>query len=524
MQDKNYTNIRTLNLETSSFKSSLKSFTQENRIFTSGLTIESNLYLKNYDCLVLDIEHPESMEVLKNIKEISEETYTIVCGNEPEKITKALSLGADSILLNPEDEKECERTLHKASAYLNMQEVFNDTYYLDNLTSCPNLCALQNKITLANTNAILKLSLGNFKVYQIYYGVDVTNKILIEFGNAIRLNLPGNAELFRSCEDEFSILLKNPSPSQEDILSKQLKAFFDLTPIEVDGFLLKIKADIGVANGTKLLQKVDIALLEAKEGYSIVHYNEDSIFIKEQSNHIRWVKVIQDALNEDRIEVYYQPIMNNKDNSITKYESLCRIIDEDGTVHMPNNFLPAASIAGRMCDISKVVIDKSFKYFKGKSHSFSINVTREDFLAEYLVDYISYKCDIYNIKPERIYIEVLENISTESANGFLTQILKLRELGCNISIDDFGVDNSNFARMMQIKADVIKIDGHFIQQLLHDENARIIVENIIDFSRKLGSSTVAEYVDSKELQNLVQEMGITYSQGFYIGKPKSEVL
>ncbi len=515
--------MRILYLQSSTHDSILEHFIKDIKIYTSGTTIASILHLKNYDCLVLDMKQPESMEVLENLKHFIPERYVICCSSDASIIKQCLAFGADSILLDPLDAKACERTLYKAASYLNMQEIFDDTYYIDKLTSRENIYALQENIEFNHDNALLKVSLHSFKAFQIYYGIDITNKVLIEFGNAIEINLPVNARIYRTNEDEFSILLKNPSPSQEKILSAQIKSFFEQTPIEVDGFLLKIHTSIGIATGKDLIQKADIALSEAKEGRRIAVYDEDSAFIKEQHEHIEWVRVIQDAISEDRIKVHFQPIMDNRSSTVTKYEVLCRIQSHDQLLYQPYEFIPSAIIAGRMCDITRVVIDKSFKYFKDNTLSFSINITKEDFLEEYLVDYITYKCEFYNIEPNRIYIEILENISTETANGCLSQISALKALGCNISIDDFGVDSSNFSRMMQIKAEVLKIDGHFIQHLLHDENAKIIVENIVDFSKKIGAKTVAEYVDSKELHDLVKEMGINYSQGFYIGKPEAGI-
>ena len=519
----NYNKMRLLYLQTPSHKNSLDKFTKKIEVYTSGTTIASVLHLRNYDCAILDMEHSESMEVLENIKHFLPERYIIACSSDAEIIKKSLANGADAILLDPMDEKECERLFFRAASYLDMHDIFEDTYYTDTMTSLKNEYALAEKAEFVDDNALLKVSLHNFKAFQIYYGVAVANKVLKKSAKAIEANLPVNAELYKTNDDEFSILLNNPSPSQEKMLSQQLKAFFEQTIVEVDDFDLKINIDIGVATGKKLVEKADIALCEAKEGSRIATYNEDSAFIKKQLEHIRWVEIIQEAIREDKIQVHYQPIMDNKNNCITKYEVLCRIEDKDKSLHQPHDFLPAAIIAGRMCDITRVVIDKSFKYFEHNDYGFSINITHEDFMGEYLVDFISYKCDLYGIDPNRIYIEVLENISTESAKGFLSQIEALKELGCNISIDDFGVDNSNFARMMQIQAEVIKIDGHFIQQLLHDDNAKIIVENIVELSRKIGIKTVAEYVDSEALQELVKEMGINYSQGFYIGTPTAQL-
>jgi len=519
----NYSKMKIIYLQTPTHQTSIPKYVENTTFYTSGSTIASVLHLKNYDCLVLDMEHVESMEVLENIKNFMPERYVIACTNKPEIIVKALSYGVDAILMNPLDEKECERTLFKVASYVNMQEIFDETYYVDKLTSCLNVYALEEKVEFAHDNALLKVSLHSFKAFQIYYGTELTDKVLVEFKDAIKLNLPVNAELFRTNEDEFSILLNNPSPSQEKILSAQLKSFFEQTPIEVDGFLLKTRTDIGIATGKDLLEKSDIALFEAKEGKHVATYDEDSSFIKQQHEQIKWVKIIQEAICDDRIRVHFQPIMDNYSDNITKYEVLCRIEDKDKTLYQPQEFIPSAIVAGRMSDITRVVIDKSFKYFKNNSHAFSINATLEDFEAEYIVDYIEYKCEYYGIDPRRVYIEILENISTEATSGCIEQIQALKEMGCNISIDDFGVDSANFSRMMQIQAEVLKIDGHFIQHLLHDKNAKIIVENIVEFSQKMGAKTVAEYVDSKELFELVKNMGIDYSQGFYIGKPAAHI-
>ena len=518
-----YKTMKILYLQSQKHQTILENFTKNIHIYTSGTTMASVLHHKNYDCLVLDMEHPESIEVLENIKHFIPESYVIACCCDPDLVKESLVLGADAILINPLDNKECDRTLYKAASYLNMQEIFDDTYYTDKLTSCQNIYALHEKIEFNHENALLKVALHSFKAFQSYYGIEITDKVLIEFGKAIKLNLPINAELYRTNEDEFSVLLNCPSPSQEKILSTQIKSFFEQAPIEVDGFLLKINTSIGISTGKELIQKADIALSEAKEGSRIATYDEDSAFIKEQHEHIEWVKVIQEAICEDRIKVHYQPIMNNQYNAVTKYEVLCRIESRENRLYQPHEFIPSAIIAGRMCDITRVVIDKSFKYFKDNKYDFSINITREDFMAEYLSEYIAYKCDYYGVDPQRVYIEILENISTEAAKGFLSQIKSLKELGCNVSIDDFGVDSSNFSRMMQIEAEVLKIDGHFIQHLLHDKNAKIIVENIVDFSKKIGAKTVAEFVDSKELYDLVKDMGINYSQGFYIGKPEASI-
>ena len=118
-------------------------------------------------------------------------------------------------------------------------------------------------------------------------------------------------------------------------------------------------------------------------------------------------------------------------------------------------------------------------------------------------------------------MEVLENINSDESNYANEQFNNLKEIGINIAIDDFGAEASNFSRLMTLKADIIKIDGQFIKNLDRDLNSHKIVEAIVTLSKKLGAKTVAEFVHSKDIYNVVKMLGIDYSQGFYFSEPIS---
>jgi DNA-binding NarL/FixJ family response regulator len=142
----NYSKMRILYLQTPTHETLISNYINDITVYTSGSTIASVLHLKNYDCLILDMNHVESMEVLENIKNFIPERYVIACSSEPDVIVKSLSYGADAIILDPLNEKECERALYKSASYLNMREIFDDTYYIDKLTSYSNIHALEEKI------------------------------------------------------------------------------------------------------------------------------------------------------------------------------------------------------------------------------------------------------------------------------------------------------------------------------------------------------------------------------------------
>lgn len=519
-----YANIRLIYLQSLSHQSLLGRGLENTKIFTLSHDMKLYLTVKDYDFIALDMGHLRSMQILKQLKKSSPQSYVIVSSTNEKILMQALKEGADASLINPMDKDECDRVLYKAASYVNMQEIFYQTYYLDDQSSLENLDALKKRLEYRQKDTLIRLSLRNYKNYQIYYGVEITNRVLIKLAEAIKLNLPLSARIYKTAEDEFSILLDMPVSAQVQMLSQQLKSFFEQEHISLEELDFNCDLDIGVSSGIDLIKRAGIALSEAKEGRGLAYYDEASSFVQRQKENIRWMQIVQEAIREDRVMAYYQPIMGNEYINIMKYEALCRIESKEGNIYNPAEFMDAVRMAGHLCDITRIMIDKTFKYFKDNNYSFSINISKEDFLADYLYGFIAHKCDYYDIEPSRVYIEILETISNASVHSFIRQIEELKELGCNISIDDFGTDSSNFSRVMQLKAEVLKIDGEFIQKLLIEENARIIVENIVSFAKKIGAETVAEFVDSKELYQLVRQMGVNYSQGYYIGKPSKEIL
>ena len=169
------------------------------------------------------------------------------------------------------------------------------------------------------------------------------------------------------------------------------------------------------------------------------------------------------------------------------------------------------------------MIDKAFKYFQTNSYPFALNISAEDFNENYLEDFLQYKCDYYHIAPSRVYIEVVESITINTSSKALDQIKKLRSLGFNISIDDFGIEQSVFSRLLRLEAKTIKIDSSFIKNIDTNLSNQMIVENIISFAKRIGAKTVAEFVDTKQVHNKVCELGVDYSQGYYIGEAKDTI-
>jgi EAL domain-containing protein (putative c-di-GMP-specific phosphodiesterase class I) len=199
-------------------------------------------------------------------------------------------------------------------------------------------------------------------------------------------------------------------------------------------------------------------------------------------------------------------------------------LDDNNKLVDATKFINSAKLVGLITQITKTVIDKTFKLFKDNNYNFSINISMYDLHEEYLVNFLEYKCERYNISTDRVYLEIVEDVIISKSTTSDKQILALKEMGFHVIIDDFGPDRSAYSRMFDLKADFIKIDGSFIKELKNNDSSyRTIVKSIVDFAKKSGIKTIAEHVESIEVYEMVKELGIDYSQGYLLGKPSRKL-
>ena len=174
--------------------------------------------------------------------------------------------------------------------------------------------------------------------------------------------------------------------------------------------------------------------------------------------------------------------------------------------------------------ITRAIIRKTFEAFKENSTEFSINMSVEDFLDPYTLQYLKFYLSEFPTVRNRVSFEILETESVTDFEKFANHIADMKSFGCKIAIDDFGTGYSNFDVLLKLQLDYLKIDGTLIEKMDTDVNSRIIVENIVNFCRKMGIKTIAEYVHSRKIYDIVKSLGIDYSQGFFLGEPKPAIL
>jgi len=369
------------------------------------------------------------------------------------------------------------------------------------------------------------LNIDNFSNLNSAYGYEVGNDILCQVVKYINIVKPNSSSLFYYRSDKFVIVDERKLMTYDlEEIAEEILSFFSQVGITISPkleFCVSLSIGISVGHGLENIMHAELAIKEARESkrHHFHIYDPSSEFMINNNKNIYWILKIRDAVENEDIIAYFQPIINNATGKIEKYECLARIKDADEIIS-PYVFMDAARMTGNLSYVTKSLITQSFKKFSGTDYDFSINITGTDFLLDYLEFFLLKNANKYKIDPSRVVLEMLEDITTLDKGSTLNQLKSLREKGFKIAIDDFGAENSNMSRLLEIHPDFLKIDGAFIKNIVTDVNSQLIVEAIVSLCNKSDIKVIAEYVHNEDVQKYVKSLGIDYSQGYYFGKPR----
>ena len=401
-----------------------------------------------------------------------------------------------------------------------------DSFFLDRLTNLPNRLKLIEDIETSTAKDASHLALINidaFKDINDLYGYDIGDAILVQVSKRIREFCTSNNSVYKLPNDEFAVYT-TLSVSEEEFFSgmKNLLDTISEKKFEVENHSIFISFSCGIAsNKEALLIKANTALQIAKRNAKNIVVYKDSLDAKEQiTKNADALLTLKEAIMHNRITPYFQPIYSTRNRRIEKYESLARIIKEDGSIIMPFAFLDIAIKSKLYPEITKAMIVKTFAFFKDKEYEFSINLSILDIQNQEILKFILTQIQAFHA-PQHVVFEILESHKIENYQEMKSFIKEVKKHGCKIAIDDFGSGYSNFSHIFELNVDYLKIDGSLVKFITIDESSRIIVKTIVNFASNLGLKTIAEFVEDKDALEMLEKMGVDFVQGYYIGKPSN---
>ena len=388
------------------------------------------------------------------------------------------------------------------------------------------------------THALLYLDLDQFNVVNDTFGHTAGDELLLRISELVQDNIRSTDVLARLGGDEFGILLERCSQDLAMEVAETVRSTIEEYRFEWQDAFTSVRCSIGVVmvthespNVASIMSSADVACYSAKDmGRNQIHLYQDSD-ASLRHEEMKWVTRITSAVEENRLELFYQPIIGiGKESSKARghYELLLRMRDEHGKLVMPDMFIPAAERYNLMSKLDRWVIHEALTQLADRNpgsdtarFTIAINLSGTSLSEDRFLEYVIDELEKQKLPADAICFEITETAAISNLSRVIHFMQVLKKLGCKFSLDDFGSGLSSFTYLKNLPVDYLKIDGQFIHNVAEDSVDESMVMAINQVGKAMGIKTIAERVESKEVLDKLSELGVEFAQGYYIARPTS---
>ncbi len=396
--------------------------------------------------------------------------------------------------------------------------------------------ALKSAKARETSYALIYLDLDQFKIVNDSCGHSAGDALLGQLGALLKSKIRWRDTLARLGGDEFGVLLESCSLDEAMRTAEELRESVGDYKFVWDDRSFRLGVSIGVVPITAdnddvaaLLSAADSACAAAKEaGRNRIHsYHENDIDLMRRRREMQWAARINNALEENRFEIFRQTIQPLQvADSGAHYELLLRMRDENGALVSPELFIAAAERYGITPNIDRWVISNAFRWLVSEADErerlslCSINLSGQSLGDEKFLPFVVDQFQVSGLDATKICFEITETAAIASYSQANRFINALKELGCKFALDDFGTGLSSFGYLKHFPVDYLKIDGSFVKEMLHDPIDREMVRSINEIGHLTGKKTIAEFAENQEIITMLRGMGVDYAQGYGVSEPK----
>ncbi len=431
-----------------------------------------------------------------------------------------------SVIADMSEHKKLMHELQTMADHDDLTNLNNRRYFSNNL-----------KVTLTKNEAciLFYIDLDNFKFINDTLGHVAGDKTLRDIACILQKCVRRNDLLARIGGDEFAVVLYAITIDKAQNIAETIRDEISKYNLLYKGKSVDIACSIGIASNERGIQSVDDLMSNAdiacnlakKDGRNRVHIfqNEDKQNKDEIYRNKGWARQIQRAIDESSFVIALQPVVRTSDREIIFNEVLVRMMDQNNNLIMPNGFITAAERFGLIAGIDEWVVCNTIKLIfarrsEGTNSRFSVNVSGQSIGNATFLKNITKMVKQAGLKKDELIFEITETVAIEKMSAAIDFIRSVQALGCLTALDDFGAGYSSYAYLKDLPVDIIKIDGCFVNNIDTNKLSYAMVKSMQQIATVMGKTTIAEYVDREQVLNTLQEIGIHYSQGFYLGPPQ----
>ncbi len=445
--------------------------------------------------------------------------------------------------------KGCVLVAHDVTELHNMTRKLDYQATHDDLTGLINRREFEKRLSQSLDNAridnqqhaLVYMDMDNFKIVNDSCGHLAGDELLKQFCSIIKVHVRNTDTFARLGGDEFAILLTGcPIEHAKNIateIQKQLQNF----RFQWNDRTFEIGVSMGISvidnesgSTTEVLNNADSACYVAKNaGRNVVRvYNDNDVVLQQHKGEIQWAQRITQALADNRFTLYcqnIQPLVPTDENQQCQ-EILVRMVDEQGNLIGPQNFIPAAERYQLMTAIDRWVINAAFITLAAhnaeneQQRSYYINLSGQSLSDPELLHYIIDTQSETGVDPQHICFEITETAAITNLSNAKRFITALKQAGFHFALDDFGSGMSSFAYLRELDIDFLKIDGAFVRQIGQNSVDYAMVSSINQIGHLMGIRTIAEFVEDDHTLELIKALEIDFAQGYGIDKPKPMTL
>ncbi len=411
----------------------------------------------------------------------------------------------------------------------------------DGLTGLPNRVSLQKALEAAfadgEKGSVALLDVDHFKYINDNFGHRAGDQLLVAIGGLLKdMVKEENVQVYRLGGDEFALHL--PDALRGDASHIGERALTALRhykfPVPGQGCLSTLTGSIGVAtypfhgaDVATLLSNVDIAMYQAKDNgrnrVRLHDHNPDDL--RGTHKRVHWARELREVLHENRVMLCSQPVVRLTDRTAVHQEILVRIIDRNGSMVLPGQFIEVAESLGMAQEIDLRVVSNVIDVlqgpeFRGRKSRFFVNLSRTSISDPHWVRRFHNMLAAAPIDHSQLVFEITETAAMSSVDVTQEFIAQMKAMGCRFALDDFGAGFSSFYFLKRFDVDYLKIDGSFVRDLATDNASRLFVRALCDVARGLNKQVIAEWVEDQAVMDILVEMGVQYGQGFLFARPQ----
>jgi len=376
-------------------------------------------------------------------------------------------------------------------------------------------------------DALMFIDVDEFRLLNDTKGHAAGDQALKSLADNLRCAFADPDALYRVGSDEFCIILHDLDSKQALELGERLMlqirggaTGFAETGLTLSAGIATIEPGIGME---ELVARADSALYAAKEAgkNQCMVYQSDNGDIATIRSESEWYSRIKEAIGFQRFQIYYQPVVELRTGKLYCHEALILYVGDNGRRHLPGEFLPAAERFNLMPEIDQYVIRRVLA--EPPSHSeekVAINLSGQSIGRSDLCEFIKGVLEESKVEPRRVIFEITETDFIKNLERAHLLVTDLQKVGCTFFLDDFGAGFSSLSYMRNLPVDVVKIDGAFLKNIESNPVDFALLQSINEIAHLLGKRTVAEHVNSENIRQLLEEIGIDYGQGYYLGRPE----